>query len=198
MKTTLTKILYGAVLAFAVTALLAPAHTERTTSPRFSAEELARQTLERRAVDAAIWGMPIVSLDALRQAYFRDGKAKYGDIIWWPKGNAWKNQSLTPNTSVRYLYVFSNTKDDGPVVLDLPAAASGSSLLGTVVDAWQVPLTDVGFEGKGGKYLVLPPATGVRWRRAISPCAPRPTTPSRPSAPSWQATRKSMSERVTR
>ena len=113
--------------------------------------------LERRAVDAAIWGMPIVSLDAMRQAYFRDGKAKYGDIIWWPKGNAWKNQSLTPNTSLRYLYVFLNTKDDGPVVVDLPPAANGTSLLGTIVDAWQVPLTDVGFEGKGGKYLVLPP-----------------------------------------
>jgi hypothetical protein len=118
---------------------------------------LRQRTLERRAVDAVIWGMPIVSLDAMRQAYFRDGKAKYGDIIWWPKGNAWKNQSLTPNTSVRYLYVFFNTKDDGPVVLDLPPAANGSSLLGTMADAWQVPLTDIGFEGKGGKYLVLPP-----------------------------------------
>ena len=116
-----------------------------------------QRVLERRAVDAVIWGMPIVSLDAMRQAYFRDGKAKYGDIIWWPKGNAWKNQSLTPNTSVRYLYVFFNTKDAGPVVLDLPAATNGSSLLGTMADAWQVPLTDIGFEGKGGKYLVLPP-----------------------------------------
>jgi hypothetical protein len=29
--------------------------------------------------------------------------------------------------------------------------------LGTIADAWQVPLTDVGFEGKGAKYLVLPP-----------------------------------------
>lgn len=123
----------------------------------FSSEELQRRMAERRAVDAAIWGMPIVSLDALRQAYFRDGKAKYGDIIWWPKGSTWKNQSLTPNTSVRYLYVFFNTIDDGPVVLDLPPAANGSSFLGTICDAWQVPLTDVGFEGKGGKYLILPP-----------------------------------------
>jgi hypothetical protein len=123
----------------------------------FSSEELQRRTVERRAVDAAIWGMPVISLDALRQAYYRDGNAKNGDIIWWPKGSTWKNQSLTPNTSLRYLYVFFNTKDDGPVVLDLPAAANGSSFLGTICDAWQVPLTDVGFEGKGGKYLVLPP-----------------------------------------
>jgi hypothetical protein len=97
-----------------------------------------QRMIERRAVDAVIWGMPIVSLDAMRQAYFRDGKAKYGDIIWWPKGNDWKNQSLTPNTSLRYLYIFLNTKDDGPVVLDLPPAGNGSSLLGTIADAWQV------------------------------------------------------------
>jgi hypothetical protein len=32
----------------------------------FSSEELQQRMLERRAVDAAIWGMPIVSLDALR------------------------------------------------------------------------------------------------------------------------------------
>jgi hypothetical protein len=129
----------------------------KVSAKDFSSEELQQRMLERRAVEAVIWGMPIVSLDALRQAYFRDGKAKYGDIIWWPKGASWKNQSLTPNTSVRYLYVFFNTKDDGPVVLDLPPAANGASFLGTIADAWQVPLTDVGFEGNGGKYLVLPP-----------------------------------------
>ena len=150
MKTTRARNLIAAVLTGAL--MLTNAHAQN-----FTTEELQQRMVERRAVDAAIWGIPIVSLDTMRQAYFRDGKAKYGDIIWWPKGNAWKNQSLTPNTSLRYLYVFFNTKYDGPVVLDLPSAANGASLLGTIADAWQVPLTDVGFEGKGGKYLVLPP-----------------------------------------
>jgi hypothetical protein len=69
------------------------------------------------------------------------------------------------------IYVFSNTKDDGPVVLDLPPAAKGASLLGAIADAWQVPLTDVGFEGSGGKYLVLSPdytGEGAGW---LYPCA---------------------------
>ncbi|MBR1267688.1 DUF1254 domain-containing protein [Bradyrhizobium sp. AUGA SZCCT0222] len=152
----LTHKFCGAVLAFALVVAFAPANAQQT-APKFSTEELARRTLERRAVDAAIWGMPMIGLDALRQAYYRDGKAKNGDIIWWPKGSTWKNQSLTPNTSLRYLYVFVNTNDDGPVVLDLPPEANGSSFLGTICDAWQVPLTDVGFEGKGGKFLILPP-----------------------------------------
>ena len=143
--------------AFAITLATLAAPATIVSAQNLSPEVLQQRMLERRAIDAAIWGMPIVSLDAMRQAYFRDGKAKYDDIIWWPNGNAWKNQSLTPNTSLRYLYVFVNTKDVGPVVVDLPAAANGTSLLGTIVDAWQVPLTDVGFEGKGGKYLVLPP-----------------------------------------
>jgi hypothetical protein len=110
-----------------------------------------------RAVDAAIWGMPIVSFDALRQAYFRDAKARYNDIAWWPKGSGWKNQSLTPNTTVRYMYIFINTEKDGPVFVELPGANDAGSFYGTFEDAWQVPLLDVGMGGKGGKFLVLPP-----------------------------------------
>jgi hypothetical protein len=55
------------------------------------------------------------------------------------------------------MYFFVNTKQDGPVVVELPSAVPGASFYGTIEDAWYVPLTDIGFEGKGGKYLVLPP-----------------------------------------
>ena len=150
----LKRALCSVALTFALGAVFAPASSQQ---PLSTTATTATRMLERRAVDAALWGMPIVSLDALRQAYFRDGRAKYGDIIWWPKGVTGKNQSLTPNTSLRYLHLFFNTKVDGPMVLDLPPAANGASFLGTIADAWQVPLTDVGFEGKGGKYLVLLP-----------------------------------------
>lgn len=121
------------------------------------AQTLARATLRRRAVDAVIWGMPIVSLDAMRQAYFRDAGAKYNDVIWWPNGSGWKNQSLTVNTSVRYMYFFCDTQSDGPVVVELPAGVPAASFYGTIIDAWQEPLVDIGFEGAGGKYLILPP-----------------------------------------
>jgi hypothetical protein len=111
------------------------------------------------AMDAAIWGTPIVSVDAMRQAFFRDGGAKYGDVVYWSRPSDWKNQITTPNASVRYVYFNFNTKD-GPVVLEIPAAV-GAGLFGSVLDAWQVPLADVGpqgeDQGKGGKYLLLPP-----------------------------------------
>jgi hypothetical protein len=110
-----------------------------------------------RAIDAVIWGMPIVSFDAMRQAFFRDAKADYNDVIWWPKGSGWRNQSLTANTTVRYLYIFINTQQSGPVVVELPAANESGSFYGTFENAWQVPILDIGLGGSGGKYLVVPP-----------------------------------------
>jgi hypothetical protein len=74
MKAALTQTVCVAALTFALTAVFAPADAQQTNLPKFSVEELARRTVERRAVDAVIWGMPIVSFDALRQGYFRDGK----------------------------------------------------------------------------------------------------------------------------
>jgi hypothetical protein len=150
------------VLTASVMIVLLAGHSAGAQEPQSpSSEELAKRTVQRRAVDAAIWGQPIVSFDAMRQAYFRDGKAKYNDVIWWPRNAGWKNQSLTVNTSVRYIYFFFNTKNDGPVVLELPAGVDGASFFGTITDAWFVPLVDIGEaghdKGSGGKYLVLPP-----------------------------------------
>ena len=41
-----------------------------------SSREDNPRTLEQRAVTAAIWGMPIVSVYAMRQAYFRDASGR--------------------------------------------------------------------------------------------------------------------------
>ncbi len=123
----------------------------------FSPKALQQRMVERRAVDAVIWGLPLVGEDTVKlkpPSVMR--KATYNDIVWWPKGS-WKNQSPTPNVNTRYMYFFCNTKQDGPVVVELPPAVLGASFYGTIEDAWYVPLTDIGFEGKGGKYLVLPP-----------------------------------------
>jgi hypothetical protein len=57
------------------------------------------------------------------------------------------NQTTTPNASVRYVFINYNTQPEGPVVLEVPAAV-GAGLFGTVVDAWQVPLIDLGPSGE--------------------------------------------------
>ena len=130
----------------------------QTAKPEhFSPSELNSRMLDRRAVEAVIWGLPLVGEDAVKQAAFRDGKANYNDIVWWPKGGGWKNQSPTPNVNTRYIYWFINTRQDGPVVVEVPPAVPGASFYGTIEDAWYVPQVDLGLDGKGGKYLVLPP-----------------------------------------
>jgi hypothetical protein len=76
-----------------------------------SPEDLNRQTVAQRAVDAAIWGMPIVSVNAMRRAFFRDARANYDDVVFWSKPSDWKNQTTTPNASARYIYFNFNTKE---------------------------------------------------------------------------------------
>jgi hypothetical protein len=128
------------------------------TSPPFTSSELAERTLQRRAVEAAIWGMPLVNTDAMRQAYFRDVGAKY-DICYFSTPADWRFQVTTPNASTNYVYFNFNLKD-GPVVVEIPAAV-GAGLLGSMVNAWDEPMADIGpkgeDQGKGGKYLLLPP-----------------------------------------
>jgi hypothetical protein len=125
-----------------------------------SAQDIARRVIERRAIEAVIWGMPAVNLDLMLQAMINSAKGKPNQIVYWSRLPDWKNQTLTPNPDVIYLMPFFNTKDAGPMVLEIPPADDGV-INGTVMDAWQVPLEDVGpagvDKGKGGKYLILPP-----------------------------------------
>ena len=55
---------------------------------------------------------------------------------------------------------FTNTKDAGPIVVEVPPA-NGGSLNGNIVTVWQMPLEDAGLlgadKGAGARYLILPP-----------------------------------------
>jgi hypothetical protein len=140
--------------AVALLGAIAPAQTKD-----FSATELAERATYRRAVEAVIWGMPLVNTDAMRQAYLRDVGAKYNDICFFSKPADWRFQVTTPNASTNYVYFNFNLKD-GPVVFDVPAAV-GAGLLGSVLDAWDVTTVGVGPQdenkGEAAKYLLLPP-----------------------------------------
>ncbi len=132
------------------------------TSSRLSPEDLARRSTQRRAVEAVIWSTPAVNFDLMYQAMVRDAKAGEGSnkVVYWSRLFDWKNQTLTPNPDSIYFMPFFNTKDVGPVVLEVPAAGEGS-ITGSIDDSWQTALEDVGpagaDKGKGGKYLILPP-----------------------------------------
>src|SRR5580765_3441370 len=156
MKTKLTNL--ALFCGLALTAL-----SSRTLAQSFSAEELTRRTIERRAVEAIIWGMPAVNFDLMYQAMVRDAKAGPGSnkIIYWSKLSDWKNQTLTPNPDAVYFMPFFDTKDVGLVVLEIPPADKDGSITGSIMDCWQAALEDVGpagvDKGRGGKCLILQP-----------------------------------------
>ena len=135
--------------------LATSAHAQNLAS-----DELNRRALERRAIEAVIWGMPAVNFELMYQATVQ-AKGEWNQVVYWSRLPDWKNQTLTPNPDTVYLMPFFNTKDVGPMVLEIPPAAGGGSITGSVDDGWQAAIEDVGpagvDKGKGGKYLILPP-----------------------------------------
>ena len=119
----------------------------------------AQATLTQRAISAGTWGLPVVSFDAMRQAFFRDAAARYGDFVYLSRPADWRFQLPTAVAGARYVY-FNFNVQSGPAVLEIPAAGP-AHLTGSLLDAWQVPIIDVGRagadEGRGGNYLLLPP-----------------------------------------
>src|SRR5262249_45605395 len=94
--------------------------TGSSATATVDASELTRRAIERRAVEAVIWGMPAVNFDLMYQAMVRETQGAYNQIVYWSRLPDWKNQTLTPNPDAIYLMPFFNTKDAGPVVLEIP------------------------------------------------------------------------------
>ena len=167
--------------AFALVFATASAHAQN-----YSSEDLIRRTIERRAVEAMNWGMSAVNTDLMLQEMLNKTAGKVNQAVYWSRPLDWHNQTLTPNPDAIYFMAFFNTKDAGPIVLEIPAAGDDGSLNGNIVDFWQVPLEDVGPSGadagKGGKYLLLPPGYSTPVPEGTSRCVPRRSAATRSGA----------------
>lgn len=123
-------------------------------------QDLGYQLCYQRGVQAVIWGMPAVSLAALRQATFRDLGAGYNDVVYMSGVATPRHELLTANHELLYGLVMLNVKE-GPVVLEVPPATETVAFFGSAVDSWMVPVAELGSTGedagKGGRYLFLPP-----------------------------------------
>src|SRR5262249_1583178 len=86
----------------------------------------------QRAIDAVVWGVPLVGFDAMRRA-FGDTGARCNDILYWPQPADARLQLVTPSAHTYYVHTHVNTLD-GPVVLEVPACA-GAWLFGSILDA---------------------------------------------------------------
>ena len=130
-----------------------------SAGPPSNPAELTDRALHRRAIEAVIWGMPAVNFDLMLRQMVKLGGAP-NEVVFWSRPITWKNQTLTPNPDTIYVLPFFNTRDVGPVVLEIPPADTGT-IVGSVDDCWQTAIADVGpagaDRGEGGRYLVLPP-----------------------------------------
>jgi hypothetical protein len=73
--------------------------TERATN-KLSAEDLAHHAIHRRAVEAAIWGMPAVNYHLMYREMVNKAKGDYNQVLYWSRLLDSKNQTLTPNPDV--------------------------------------------------------------------------------------------------
>jgi hypothetical protein len=162
------------VLSAAITMLTASGSWAQTT---WTSAQLAERTIERRAVEAAIWGMPAVNYDLMLQEMLTKTAGKVNQMIYWGRPLDWKNQTLTPNPDTLYFMSFLNTKDVGPIVIEIPPASADGSLNANFVNVWQQPLEDAGLlgvdRGKGVRLLMLPPGFSAPIPDGFEPLQPK-------------------------
>lgn len=119
----------------------------------------AERMTYHRAVDAAVWAMPLMNFKFYRDA-LADAGVGPNDIGYFSQVQDWRFQTATPNNTTPYILTYW-TIEDGPVVIEMPPSADGVGVFGTIMDAWQRPLDDVGAAGRdrglGAKYLIVPP-----------------------------------------
>ena len=106
--------------------------------------DLADRMIQRRAVEAVIWGMPAVNYDLMLQEMLAKTKGKVNAILFSVAAGRLEEPDADAEPELIYLMTFYNTKDVGPVVIEVPPADNTGSLAGNIVNVWQMPLEDVG------------------------------------------------------
>jgi len=118
------------------------------------------QIMVQRATQTAIWAMPAVGMVDFKKATIRDLGGTINDVVYLTSPFESKHGFLTANDVTAYSWATASSAE-GPIVIEVPAATDKVSYFGTIVNAWDQPIEDVGPAGKdkgdGGKYLLLPP-----------------------------------------
>jgi hypothetical protein len=122
----------------------------------------------QRATQAYLWALPALNMYGMKEGSEKVFGKGYNILpIFKDRLNA-KTLITTPNSDVIYALGYLDLKEDGPMVIEVPPG-----LQGILDDFWQRPICsegeiggkvwcgDVGLpgpdQGKGGKYLLLPP-----------------------------------------
>ena len=113
----------------------------------------------QRATQAAIYYMSAVAQVDFIKANIRVG-GDYDTVNFVSKPFGSNKALLTANDTTAYAWG-SITVKNGAMVVVVPPMTDKIDYFGSFISAWHVPMIDVGSlgadEGKGGKYLFLPP-----------------------------------------
>lgn len=115
-----------------------------------------------RATELFLWSLPLNGSYAIRDGAFKASGGSYLDVVYVGGFSGANIKIPTINNETIYAVVQIDLSK-GPVVYEQPAADEDGYLFGSLMDVWQVALTDLGVPdaapdgGKGGKYLILPP-----------------------------------------
>ena len=114
----------------------------------------------QRACQAYLWGLPLVSIAEWQHAHEEIFGAGDGDFVIYTTYRD-KQGILTANVTTPYVFAIADLTRTGPLVLELEPGPNASGL-GTF---WQLAIVDIGAmgqdQGKGGKYLILPPGSDM-------------------------------------
>jgi hypothetical protein len=109
-----------------------------------------------RATEVYLTQVMRVSATAWREGMRAFGSVKPQQVVIWEDLADPKTLLLTSNAETVYALTHLALQSDGPTVVEAPP-----NMLGFLMDGLQRYLTDIGpmgkDQGKGGKYLVLPP-----------------------------------------
>ena len=150
-KVNVKKLVSGFVVSFLITIL--------SFSFAIASNQATSERMQHfRAVEALVWAMPLLNFKQFRDGH-KDIGVGYNTIAYNSKIQDWRFQTATPNNTTPYINFFWNIAD-GPMVVEIPASADGVGIFGTLMDAWQRPIDDVGAKGRdqgnGAKYVLVP------------------------------------------
>ena len=170
MKLTRKQRLIVAALAGTLTLSGAHAQTPDSVETRigtlsfekgYPTPETARKLYDemdfQRAVQAFLWAFPAVSFESIRVGLKQDLGIDYNDLGIADNFVDTRGVWLTANDTTIYALANIELGQAGPVVIEIPPGPT----VGLICDFWQRAITDVGMtgpdQGKGGKFLLLPP-----------------------------------------
>jgi hypothetical protein len=125
-----------------------------------SVPSLDEQVAYQRAFEAMVWAIPAHAIYRMRIGFNSVPGGGDNVVLAYDAPMTQPAAFITPNNTTPYLGATFGLQD-GPVVVEIPAATDKASLYGQIVDAWQATIVDVGPAGpdggKGAKLLLVPP-----------------------------------------